>query len=161
MAAETFGARLAQVREIRGLSQPDLAALTGLKVQNISRFETAAREHVRSDTLVRLAHALDVSTDYLLGLSDHLQLGHRRRTPHGDAHGQGPARRARLKTGTTTRTIEKWREQICTLLVGRPEGLTDMEIHYGINAKLDIDGVLRLMVQEGVLACEERGGSPY
>jgi len=52
------------------MSQQDLAALTGLKVQNISRLETAAREHVRSDTLIRLAQALDVSTDYLLGLTD-------------------------------------------------------------------------------------------
>src|SRR4051812_48616154 len=143
MAEETFGARLALTRSIRGLSQPDLAKLTGLKVQNISRLETAAREHVRSDTLVRLAQALGVSADYLLGLSDHPHLGQRRKTSQGEATGPTPARGVRLNTGTTTRTIEKWREQIRTLLVDRSEGLSDVDISYGINAKLRIDGVLR------------------
>jgi transcriptional regulator with XRE-family HTH domain len=70
MGEETLGQRLALTRGRRGLSQPDVAKLTGLKVQNISRLETEAREHVRSDTLIRLAQALAVSTDYLLGLSD-------------------------------------------------------------------------------------------
>ena len=66
----SLGDRLARMRGFRRMSQQDLAALTGLKVQNISRLETAAREHVRSDTLIRLAQALDVSADYLLGLTD-------------------------------------------------------------------------------------------
>src|SRR5262245_62446888 len=70
MDEETLGQRLAFIRGKRGLSQPDVAKLTGLKVQNISRLETKAREHVRSDTLARLAQALECSTDYLLGLSD-------------------------------------------------------------------------------------------
>jgi len=70
MEEETLGQRLAFIRGKRGLSQPDVAKLTGLKVQNISRLETKAREHVRSDTLARLAQALECSTDYLLGLSD-------------------------------------------------------------------------------------------
>ncbi len=70
MGGETLGQRLALIRGKRGLSQPDLAKVTGLKVQNISRLETASREHVRSDTLVRLAQALDCSADYLLGLTD-------------------------------------------------------------------------------------------
>ena len=35
-----LGARLAQVREVRRMSQQDLAQRTGLKVQNISRLET-------------------------------------------------------------------------------------------------------------------------
>jgi transcriptional regulator with XRE-family HTH domain len=65
--AETLGDRLARIRGYRRMSQQDLADRTGLKVQNISRLETDHREHVRSDTLVRLADGLQVSTDYLLG----------------------------------------------------------------------------------------------
>jgi transcriptional regulator with XRE-family HTH domain len=66
----SLGDRLARIRGFRRMSQQDLAARTGLKVQNISRLETDQREHVRSDTLRRLAEALDCSTDYLVGLTD-------------------------------------------------------------------------------------------
>ena len=66
----TLGDRLARVRGFRRMSQQVLAERTGLKVQNISRLETDHREHVRSDTLRRLAEALGCSTDYLVGLSD-------------------------------------------------------------------------------------------
>ena len=68
--AETIGDRLARIRGYRRLSQQDVADLTGLKVQNISRLETDGRERVRSDTLIRLSQALDCSTDYLLGLTE-------------------------------------------------------------------------------------------
>lgn len=67
---DSLGDRLARVRGFRRMSQQDLAERTGLKVQNISRLETDQREHVRSDTLRRLAEALDCSTDYLVGLTD-------------------------------------------------------------------------------------------
>jgi transcriptional regulator with XRE-family HTH domain len=70
MGEATLGRRLALAREKLGLSQMEVAERTGLKVQNISRIETTVRQHVRSDTLVRLAQALECSTDYLLGLSD-------------------------------------------------------------------------------------------
>ena len=46
--AETIGDRLARIRGYRRLSQQDVADLTGLKVQNISRLETDGRERVRS-----------------------------------------------------------------------------------------------------------------
>jgi transcriptional regulator with XRE-family HTH domain len=52
------------------MSQQNLAQRSGLKVQNISRLETDQREHVRSDTLRRLAEALGCSTDYLVGLTE-------------------------------------------------------------------------------------------
>jgi transcriptional regulator with XRE-family HTH domain len=61
------------------MSQQELATRTGLKVQNISRLETDHRAHVRSDTLRRLAEALDCSTDYLVGLTDEPQPPRRRR----------------------------------------------------------------------------------
>jgi transcriptional regulator with XRE-family HTH domain len=66
----SLGDRLARMRGFRRMSQQDLAERTGLKVQNISRIETDQREHVRSDTLRRLAEALECSTDYLVGLTD-------------------------------------------------------------------------------------------
>jgi transcriptional regulator with XRE-family HTH domain len=69
----SLGDRLARIRGFRRMSQQDLAARTGLKVQNISRIETDHREHVRSDTLRRLAEALGCSTDYLVGLTDEPQ----------------------------------------------------------------------------------------
>ena len=75
----SLGDRLARMRGFRRMSQQDLAERTGLKVQNISRIETDQREHVRSDTLRRLAEALDCSTDYLVGLTDEPQPSRRRR----------------------------------------------------------------------------------
>lgn len=54
---------------MRKLSQADLAARTGLQPAAISHFETGARRP-SFDNLQRLAAALDVSTDYLLGRAD-------------------------------------------------------------------------------------------
>jgi transcriptional regulator with XRE-family HTH domain len=67
---DSLGDRLARMRGCRGMSQRELAERTGLKVQHISRIETDQREHVRSDTLRRLAEALHCSTDYLVGMVD-------------------------------------------------------------------------------------------
>ncbi len=81
----SLGDRLARMRGFRRMSQQDLADRTGLRVQNISRLETEQREHVRSDTLVRLAQALECSTDYLLGLTDEP-------TPHPRPRRRRPAK---------------------------------------------------------------------
>lgn len=67
---DTFGKRLARIRGYKRFSQQDIANVTGIRVQNISRFETDERYRVRSDTLIKLAQALECSTDYLLGLTD-------------------------------------------------------------------------------------------
>jgi len=67
---DSLGDRLARKRQWRGMSQRELAERTGLKVQHISRIETDLREHVRSDTLRRLAEALSCSADYLIGMAD-------------------------------------------------------------------------------------------
>jgi len=66
----TLGERLSAVRERRGLTQGEVARRIGLPQQAISRLERGEREHVRSDVLARLAIALDVSADVLLGLRD-------------------------------------------------------------------------------------------
>jgi len=58
--------QLATLRERKGLSQADLAKRTGLQVSAISHFEKGRRSPSAAN-LQRLADALDVSTDYLLG----------------------------------------------------------------------------------------------
>jgi transcriptional regulator with XRE-family HTH domain len=77
----SLGARLAHMREVRRMSQQDVADRTGLKVQNISRIETDHREHVRTDTLRRLAEALDCSADYLIDLTDDPTPAKKRKRP--------------------------------------------------------------------------------
>ena len=64
----TLGERLSAVRERRGLTQGEVARRVRLPQQAISRLERGERFHVRSDVLARLAVALDVSADVLLGL---------------------------------------------------------------------------------------------
>ena len=66
----TLGERLSAVREHRGLTQGEVARRVRLPQQAISRLERGERHHVRSDVLARLAIALDVSADVLLGLRD-------------------------------------------------------------------------------------------
>ena len=62
----TFPVRLRSAREKRGLSQGDLANRASLPPSAISHFETGTRKP-SFDNLRRLADALEVTTDYLLG----------------------------------------------------------------------------------------------
>lgn len=64
--SEVFPRHLREAREKRGLSQGDLARRTGLKASAISHFETGTRKP-SFDNLRRLADALEITTDYLLG----------------------------------------------------------------------------------------------
>ena len=64
-----FSKRLNAARRMRGLSQCDLAERTGLKQVAISFFETGRRSPSLGN-LKRLADALEVTTDYLMGRSD-------------------------------------------------------------------------------------------
>lgn len=64
--SEVFAGRLRAAREKRGLNQGELASRAGLQASAISHFETATRKP-SFDNLRRLADALDVTTDYLLG----------------------------------------------------------------------------------------------
>ena len=66
----TLGERLSAVRERRGMTQGEVARRAHLPQQAISRLERGDRTHVRSDVLARLATALDISADVLLGLRD-------------------------------------------------------------------------------------------
>ena len=58
---------------MRGLSQSDLAARAGLQQVAISFFETGRRSPSLGN-LKRLADALEVTTDYLMGRSDFAEM---------------------------------------------------------------------------------------
>ena len=66
---DIFLQRLKAARELREMSQGDLAKKTGLPPSAISHFETGNRSP-SFDNLKRLADALNVPTDYLLGRVD-------------------------------------------------------------------------------------------
>src|SRR5258708_39654925 len=68
--SEIFSQRLKAARELRKMSQGDLAAKSGLQPSAVSHFETGNRSP-SSDNLKRLADALNVTTDYLLGRVAH------------------------------------------------------------------------------------------
>jgi transcriptional regulator with XRE-family HTH domain len=64
-----FPQRLLAARELRKLSQTDLAAKAKLQPSAISHFETGRRSP-SFDNLKALSVALEVTTDYLLGRVD-------------------------------------------------------------------------------------------
>jgi transcriptional regulator with XRE-family HTH domain len=65
--------RLRRVREDRGWSQVQLSKRSGIHPMLISRIETKAKKDVNATTLRKLAKALRVSGDYLLGLKDEME----------------------------------------------------------------------------------------
>lgn len=68
-SSDEFKARLKKAREIRGLGQSALAERAGLPSSSISHFEGGGRKP-SFENLRRLAIALEVTTDYLLGQVD-------------------------------------------------------------------------------------------
>lgn len=64
--SDIFPERLRQARELRDLNQGALADRAGMQASAISHFETGNRKP-SFDNLRRLADALDVTTDFLLG----------------------------------------------------------------------------------------------
>lgn len=65
----SFGSRMRQCRELLGLSQVDLAAITGLAASHINHFETGRREP-NIDNLRKIKQALKVPYEMLLGGQD-------------------------------------------------------------------------------------------
>jgi transcriptional regulator with XRE-family HTH domain len=65
------GERIKSLRETKpGLTQERLAAAAGVRQSHISRIESGDIKNVRGDLLAKIAQALGVSTDYLLGLGE-------------------------------------------------------------------------------------------
>jgi transcriptional regulator with XRE-family HTH domain len=66
---DIFTERLKTARDLRAISQTELATKAGLPPSSVSHFEAGARKP-SFDNLKKLATALNVTTDYLLGRSD-------------------------------------------------------------------------------------------
>jgi len=66
---EIFGERLKVAREMRGLNQRQLGERLGVPPSSIAHFE-GGRRKPSFENLHRLAGALEVTTDYLLGRID-------------------------------------------------------------------------------------------
>jgi transcriptional regulator with XRE-family HTH domain len=66
-APSDFGARLAQIRKARGVTQIELARAIGSTQRAISYYESETG-HAPAPVIAQLAKALDVSADQLLGL---------------------------------------------------------------------------------------------
>ena len=65
-----LASRLRQVRRAKDHTQQQLGALAKINYTTISRIESGEAKQVYADTVRDLAKALEVSTDYLLGLTD-------------------------------------------------------------------------------------------
>lgn len=74
--APTFkGSRLRAVRKQRRLSVNEVGQIAGVTARHIWRLEANQRPNVAAVTLARIAHALEVDMEYLVGLSDSPQAG--------------------------------------------------------------------------------------
>jgi transcriptional regulator with XRE-family HTH domain len=69
-----LGDRILRRRRELNLTQAEVAEKTGLKQFHISRIESGDIKDVKGDTLRRLARALGVTTDYLLGMGEDSEL---------------------------------------------------------------------------------------
>jgi transcriptional regulator with XRE-family HTH domain len=67
--SELFPARLKAARDLRDWNQTEVAKRSGLPPSSIAHFEAGARKP-SFDNLRRLANALEVTTDFLLGRVD-------------------------------------------------------------------------------------------
>lgn len=66
---KTIAQRISRARRHLNINQKELAQKANITEASLSRYENGIREP-KSAVLTRLAEALEVSTDYLLGLSE-------------------------------------------------------------------------------------------
>lgn len=66
---EILGKRLEKARKNKGYTQSDIAEKLSVKRESVSQWEHGERD-IKASQLIELANILDVSADYLLGLSD-------------------------------------------------------------------------------------------
>ena len=64
--------RIKDLREDNDMKQKEVAAVLGIDQRVYSNYETGKRE-IPTHLLIKLAKLYDVSTDYLLGLTDKAQ----------------------------------------------------------------------------------------
>ena len=70
MRQTVHGERIEEIRKDMKLSQRELAAQAGISYDALRRVENGETNTINSDMLIRLAEFFEVSTDYLLGLSN-------------------------------------------------------------------------------------------
>ncbi|MFL8105538.1 helix-turn-helix domain-containing protein [Clostridioides difficile] len=70
---ESLGDRIANLRKELDINQKELATKIGITEASLSRYENNLREP-KSEIIVRLAKALETSTDYLLGVNDNTKI---------------------------------------------------------------------------------------
>ena len=66
----TIGQRLAELREQRGLKKEELAERIGTNTSTLSRLESGKIQKISDEMLTALAQEFQVSTDFLLGLTN-------------------------------------------------------------------------------------------
>ena len=64
-----IGKKLWTLRNAKGLRQKDVAEAVGIKEANYRKYETVSKPN--DDALIKLADFFGVTTDYLLGKTDH------------------------------------------------------------------------------------------
>jgi transcriptional regulator with XRE-family HTH domain len=67
---ESFGERLGRLRALRQWSQPELARRADVPYMTIYRLEEGIYDDTRTATAAKLARALGVSLDVLIGVYD-------------------------------------------------------------------------------------------
>ena len=70
---ETIGYRISKARRYMNMNQKELALKANIPEGSLSRYENDIREP-KAAALTQLAEALNVSTDYLLGLTDDMEV---------------------------------------------------------------------------------------
>ncbi len=70
---ESIGYRISKARRYRNMNQKELAEKAGITEASLSRYENEIREP-RSQALRNISDALEISTDYLLGFSDEMEI---------------------------------------------------------------------------------------
>ena len=70
---ESLGDRISNLRKELDINQKELATKVGITEASLSRYENNLREP-KSEIIVRLAKALETSTDYLLGVNDNTKI---------------------------------------------------------------------------------------
>ena len=73
MTTETIAERIRTARTSRGWSQKELATRAGIHPVVLNRLEKGHKAGVQAETIRRLAEALQVTSDYLLGLKDEME----------------------------------------------------------------------------------------
>ena len=76
MAEYSLAQRLRVARAYKGWSQTELAKKAGLNNVQLSKLERGITKEVQGSTLRRLCEALDVSPQYLLGMTDDIASEH-------------------------------------------------------------------------------------